>query len=102
LVTIFSSPHSFRIICILPKEACFIAEYFRDNIIEEIQGSRPADAYDDDQIFLILRFNNATLHTAMCINVYLNANRMKKVQYPEFSPDLASSDFYFSGSPRSF
>jgi hypothetical protein len=70
MVTIFWSPLGFRVIRVLPKGVHFDAKYFRNNILSEIDRTRPIGNEEDDPRNLILHFDNATPHTAACINEY--------------------------------
>jgi hypothetical protein len=70
MVTIFWSPLGFRVIRVLPKGVHFDAKYFQDNILSEIDRTRPTGSEEDDRRNLILHFDNATLYTAACIREY--------------------------------
>jgi hypothetical protein len=70
IVTIFWSPLGFRVLRVLPKEVHFDAKYFRDNILSEIDRTRPTGSEEDDRRNLILHFDNAKPHTAPRISEY--------------------------------
>jgi hypothetical protein len=49
---------------------------------------------------MVVHFDYAAPHAAMCTIDYLRANRLTRAPHPAVPPDLAPSDFSLFGKPK--
>jgi hypothetical protein len=79
----------------LPPKVIFTAEFFVENILPEIVPAKPAS---DTHRRLVLHMDNASPHRALSTSQNLEENGIVASPHPDFSPDLAPSDFFLSGA----
>ena len=96
MLTIFWNPNGFLIVEALDDNMVFTADYFIDNILEQINEY----TYEDREMFgekLILHFDNARPHIANKVKNYFDENGFERAPQPPYSPDIAPSDFFLFG-----
>lgn len=93
MITIFWSPHSIQVIKALPVGERFNAQYFQNEILEDLTKTENVyQALRDKQRFYV-HFDNARSHKAKSTLSFCKENKLCLLPHPPFSPDLAPSDF---------
>jgi histone-lysine N-methyltransferase SETMAR len=95
MLIVFWSPLGFSLAQILPKGHHFNIEYFCSHILHEIDRIRQATTDEDALRKIILHFDTAAVSLT-----FMDLHRMRRAPQPPFSPDLAPSDFYLFGKPK--
>ena len=96
MVTIFWNSNGFLIVEALADDMVFNSDYFRDEILEQI-NCKTSDNRETLGENFILHFDNATPHISKKIMEYLDQNEIKRAPQPPYSPDIAPSDFFLFG-----
>ena len=96
MVTIFWNPNGFLIVEALDDNMVFNADYFRDEILEQINCKTSEDR-ETLENNLILHYDNARPHISKKVQEYLEQNGIIRAPQPPYSPDIAPSDFYLFG-----
>jgi histone-lysine N-methyltransferase SETMAR len=95
-VSIFWSPIGFPVITAFPPKAKFSVECFCGDTIPKIVKGMPFDLETSPRK-LMLHMDNASSHrTRESINC-LDRFRIRPIDHPPSSPDMATSDFYLFG-----
>ena len=96
MITIFWSPNGFHVVEALDDNMVFNADYFRDEILEQINLKSSNDRETLGKK-LVLHYDNAGPHTSKKVKKYLDQNKIIRTPQPPYSPDIAPSDFYLFG-----
>jgi len=97
LVSVFWSIRGFHVVEALPDGETFTSEYMCETLIPKLRDSLSATRPVAGLNGLWLHCDNAKPHVSRLTNQTLSSHRMKRLQHPPYSPDLAPSDFYLFG-----
>ena len=96
MLTIFWNPNGFILVEALDDNTVFNAEYFINEILEQI-NFRTASDREKIKKKLVLHYDNARPHISKKVLNYLEDNDIIRAPQPPYSPDIAPSDFYLFG-----
>lgn len=96
MLTVFWNPNGFALIKVLPDDMPFNAEYFINEILQELYEKTSTIPNKGDRK-VTLHFDNARPHTARKVTQFMEEHHMKKAPQPAYSPDIAPSDFFLFG-----
>ena len=96
MITFFWNPNGFLVVEALDDNMVFNADYFRDEILEQINFKSSGDRETLGRS-LILHYDNARPHISKKVTEYLDQNDIIRAPQPPYSPDIAPSDFFLFG-----
>jgi histone-lysine N-methyltransferase SETMAR len=101
MLTIVWNPSGFHLINVLPKGFKFNASFYVTQILGRLSDWRRTQVERTNRKLWVYA-DNARPHTATVALQFMQQNAMRRVPYPSYSPDLASSDFYLFDYIRKF
>jgi hypothetical protein len=86
------NPWGFHLIDVLPKGSKFDLRHYISYILSPL--SEILAPYQNDQrMHFVILADNAELHGAKTVTLFLNHNSLCRARHPPYSPHLALSDF---------
>ena len=80
----------------LPKGVKFNSQYMVSNILTPVCDML-SDEISSSKRRLILHMDNAKPHRGKIVDAFIESSHLRKAPQPEYSPDVAPSDFFLFG-----
>jgi hypothetical protein len=93
MLTVVWNPQRFHMINVLPKDSKFNAGHYISRVLSPLPEVFAA-YQDDPKRHVVIRADNARLHCAKTVPMFLDHNSLRRAPHPLDSPDLTLSGFW--------
>ncbi len=95
-ITVVWRPSGILLIDKLPKGVKFNSQYMVSNILTPVCDMLKNEISGSERK-LILHMDNAKPHRGKIVDAFIESSHLRKAPQPEYSPDVAPSDFFLFG-----
>jgi hypothetical protein len=85
---------------ILPQRQRMNSIFFIERVIHPLAGFCCSERRQPHERRVVMHFDNSPIHNTLVVQQYLADYRFRRMNYPVYSSDLASCDFFLFGAMK--
>jgi histone-lysine N-methyltransferase SETMAR len=94
MITVFFDRNGIVLIDFLGQNKKMNGKYFIDHILKKLE-KKVKEKYGNEKVYL--HYDNSPIHKCNIVQKFISKHKLKILNHPPYSPDLAPSDFSLFG-----